>query len=233
MNKHFSWFAVAASLFAVGCGGNSVKTDHAPNIRAFDAIYGPTNVTVQFDKPGVSDQTVSFGQATPFTTVTQVNQRIAFVDPTTGATLTSADQSFLLTGHYYTVVGGLFGNGHYRSYIFENKTTNPTDGTCAYRVINTLPDPDKVDIYLVNVGGSIDGVTPTVDNLAPTGASKWLATGGGDYRFAVKDASSGQVFVDQTVTLPANSSVSLIVLPQSADQQQTAATLVIQPEQAG
>ncbi len=167
-----SAIAVSAALLSTGCFSPSNSY-----VRVVNASPGLTNFTVQasvinivsnlpYGIEGVQQEGQYSGPADSSGDYRPVgagtSQSIVVTQGT--STLATATQTLLLNGTYTVVLTNV--PSHLGVLVTTDDESAPQSGDFKWRLVDVASTTGPIDIYLTPLGGSINGATPIVSNLA-------------------------------------------------------------------
>jgi hypothetical protein len=187
----------AAVLFALavliaGCGGDS--STGSANIRAINLVRGAASVSANTDAASLG--TLTYGQTSPFASVSAFPQTVSVTDPGTQTQvgITTLTPS---AGLFYTVVayGVEGGTPAMAMGILTDTNHQATSTTANVRYGNFSASLNQaVDVYITTSTATISSSTPVFTNVAYGNFSSYASIAGGTYRI--------RVFATGTTTTP-------------------------------
>ena len=204
MGSRVGLFALFLGVaFSVGCGSSSSSSDTA-QIRVFHGAAGVSAVNILVDGT-LQSGNLNYGAATQYLTVKTGSIHVQAVLTSDGSSV--LDQSFsIASGAHETVLITGTGSSVKSSVIGDGGTTT-VNGDGHVRVFNASNTMGASDVYIVNPGTVLGGVTPVAKNIGFGSDSGYQAIHAGNYEVfltapgtTVVNFATGPLFLTSTTT---------------------------------
>ncbi len=124
----------------------------------------------------------------------------SFLLKNTGTTTTVATTSRAVTGDIKNTIVAYKTNGALTTAYLTDSEEAPTTGSAKIRVFNTSNEAGAVDVYVTTASSDLDGLSPTLVNVAGERASVYNELAAGTYRIRVTGTGNN---TDLRLDLPA------------------------------
>jgi hypothetical protein len=236
MKKTLIWAPLLAlGLVVSGCGGsslNGIVNIKNPRIRAVNDFHDVTAVSADVDGTTLLTSQ-AFGATSAYSIVTNGNRTITFNNVSGATSIPLVSQTSLLqTDSFYTAIGAGSGGGGRHIILLTDGSVLASNMT-KVRIVNVDEDQAAVDVYFTSTAtGSLSGQTPQITNLAFASApADYTNFTPGSYKVWVTPTGTQTVLTSQTVTLTANTIITLVFAKTSSSV--TIQTLQDRPLPAG
>ena len=201
-----------AIVFMIGCGGGS--SDATQQLRIVMASPDAPPVDILIDGAQVATS-LAYTNSTPYLPVKsgsrhiqalRVSNSTSVFDQNVSVT-TSANQTLLLVGPAAKIQSLLLTDGA------TNATTTTTTGDGKVRVVNASQTMGPADVYIVNSGTSLAGVTPVSAGLTFDKATDYTLASISNYQVYLTEPGTTNVLLNSgPLTLTQNQFQTVVAL---------------------
>ncbi len=197
--------AVAALLFAAGCGSNgnaSLRVVQAsPDTGQVDVLLNSKTISSDIGYAG-STGYISVDSGSPNLQVTPINSSTPIVNET--VTLASTSNTTVIVANYAANVEGL---------VLSDNNTDPPTGDAQLRVVNAAPGISTADVYFVPSGSSLATIAPIITSLGFESASSYETLTAGTYQiFLTVPGTKNAYFSTGQITLTSGQIRTVVAL---------------------
>lgn len=197
--------AVAALLFAAGCGSNgnaSLRVVQAsPDTGQVNVLLNSKTISSDIGYAG-STGYISVDSGSPNLQVTPINSSTPIVNET--VTLASTSNTTVIVANYAANVEGL---------VLSDNNTDPPTGDAQLRVVNAAPGISTADVYFVPSGSSLATIAPIITSLGFESASSYETLTAGTYQiFLTVPGTKNAYFSTGQITLTSGQIRTVVAL---------------------
>lgn len=194
----------ALAMIAVGataCSDDSTSPADAAQLRFVHAAAGTGAVNFRVDDVDVRTNAAYGSDVSAYGYIATGERDIA-ARLTDGSTdIASATEELALGGQYTAVL--LDAEDGEEVAVFADTNSAAADGKTSLRIVNAAPAAEAVDVYVTATDADIAELEPTLADVDPATASKYVEVESGEKRIRFTTAGSKTVVLDmESIDLP-------------------------------
>ena len=195
LSQLLGFLALLLTVFAAGC--KSAGTIAAnPRFRVMNAAVEQPSLTFLLTTATVASG-LAYPTATAYTEEAPGGYTVHVEPGGTTATLINLPVVFQpATSYTFIAAEAAFASPSLAPILLTDDNSAASTGQMKLRVVNASPDVGNLDVYVVSPGKNLQGVSPTISNLAFQAASTYQSLAPGNYEIYFTAAGQKTPLID-------------------------------------